>query len=148
MAANTAPIFTKQGNFTPVRIPGVTGTSANTASDGSGTTGTNLFVLVTAATDGTRVDGVRFRNSQVTAAASSAMVHRIFLTSATGSFPRLVGEVATATATRSTTAVGATSIFTFDQPIIMLSGQIMLVCQSVCAGLADQFDAIAYAGDY
>jgi hypothetical protein len=76
------------------------------------------------------------------------MVHRIFINSTTGSNNRLVGEVATSAATRSVTAVGSTSIFTFDQPIILLSGQSMLVGQSVYAGAQDQFDALAYAGDY
>ena len=139
MAANTVPIFTKQGNFTPVRL-----NAATTASDGSGT----LYTVVTAGADGTRVDGVRFRNSQVSLVASSAMVHRIFLSDTNGTSYRLVGEVATATATRSATAVGATSIFTFDQPIIMEPGQLMAVCQSVYVDVRDQFDAIAYAGDY
>lgn len=139
MAANTTPIFTLKGNFSPARLA-----AANTASDGSGT----LVTIVTSGVDGTRVDGVRFRNSQITAAASSAMVHRIFLTDTAGANPRLIGEVATATATRSTSAIGATSIYTFDQPVIMKSGQIMSVCQSVYASAADQFDAIAYAGDY
>lgn len=139
MPANTTPIFTLNGNFTPARIA-----AANTASDGSGA----LVTVVTAGANGSRVDGVRFRNSQLTAAASSAMVHRIFLSDTGGTNYRLIGEVATATATRSATAVGATSIFTFDQPIIMESGQIMAVCQSVYAGAQDQFDATAYAGDY
>jgi hypothetical protein len=139
MAANTTPIFTKQGNFTPARIA-----AANTASDGSGT----LVTLVTAVTDGTRVDGVRFINSQATAAASGAKVLRIFLTDTGGINPRLIGEVAMAAATRSTTAIGATSIYTFDQAIIMKSGQLISVCMSVYAGAQDQTDANAYAGDY
>ena len=139
MAANTTPIFTKQGNFTPARIA-----AANTASDGSGT----LVTLVTAVTDGTRVDGVRFINSQATAAASGAKVLRMFLTDTGGINPRLIGEVAMAAATRSTTVIGATSIYTFDQAIIMKSGQLISVCMSVYAGAQDQTDAIAYAGDY
>jgi len=139
MPANTSPIFTLIGNFLPARIA-----AANTASDGSGA----LVTLVTAGADGSRVDGVRFRNAQLTAAASSNMVHRIFLSDASGLNPRLIGEVATAAATRSTTAIGTTSIFTFDQPVIMRSGQIMTVCQSVYASAADQTDAIAYAGNY
>lgn len=139
MAANTTPIFTLRGNFAPGRIA-----AANTASDGSGA----LVTVVTSGVDGTRVDGVRFRNSQAVAASSSAMVHRVFLSDTLGTNYRLVGEVATATATRNTTTVGATSIITFDQPIIMKSGQILAVCQSVYAGVADQFDAVAYAGDY
>ena len=139
MPANTSPIFIRQGNFTPARL-----VAANTASDGSGT----IYTIVTAQTDGTRVDGVRFRNSQVSVAASSNMVHRIYLSDTGGTNHRLIGEVATATAPRSASAVGATSVFTFDQPIIMRSGQIMAVSQSVYAGVQDQFDAVAFAGDY
>ena len=139
MAANTTPIFVLKGNTKPARIA-----AANTASDGSGT----LVTLVTAGADGARVDGVRFRNSQVAAGITSALVHRIFLSDTAGINFRLIGEVATATATRSITAVGATSIFTFDQPIIMLSGQIMSVVQSLYTGAGDQFDACAFAGDY
>ena len=139
MAANTSPIFTRQGNFTPARIA-----AANTASDGSGA----LVTLVTAAADGTRVDGVRFINSQATAAAAGAKVFRIFLSDTGGANPRLVGEVLVAAVTRSTVAIGQTVLYTFDQPIIMQSGQIMSVVQSVYAGVQDQTDAIAYAGNY
>ena len=139
MAANTTPIFIKQGNFTPARIA-----AANTASDGSG----SLVTLVTAVTDGTRVDGVRFINSQATAAASGLKILRIFLSDTGGANPRLIGEVSMAAATRSTTAIGATAIYTFDQAIVMKSGQIMSVIMSVFAGVQDQTDACAFAGDY
>jgi hypothetical protein len=78
------------------------------------------------------------------------MVHRIFITDISGlaTTNRLIGEIATPLATRSLTAIGATSIFTFDQPIIMKAGQIMSVSQSAFAGVQDQFDACAFAGDY
>jgi len=139
MAANTIPIFCKQGNFFPVAIA-----AANTASDGSG----SLVTIVTAATDGTRVEGVRFRNAQITPAASSANLMKIFLTDASGLNPRNVGEVIQAAATRSATVAGATSIFTFDQPIIMRSGQLLQVCMQVYAGVADLTHAHAFANDY
>lgn len=139
MAVNTKPIFINQGNVNPGRIA-----AANTASDGSGT----LVTLVTADADGTRIDGVRFRNAQATNAASSAMVHRIFLSNTGGTNYRLVGEIATAAATRSASAIGATSIYTFDQPIVMLPGQVLAACQSVYAGAQDQVDACPFAGDY
>lgn len=139
MAANTTPIFILSANVGTARITG-----ANTTSDASLTT--NLVTLVTAGADGTRIDAVRFRNSQATAAASSAMVHRIFYL--VGGVYRLVGEVATAAATRSTIAVGATSIFTFDLPLFIPSGGSLVVGQSVYAGAQDQFDAIAFAGNY
>ena len=139
MPANTIPIMILSGNFLPGRIA-----AANTASDGSGT----LVTIVTAGANGSRVDGVRFISSQLTAAAAAAKVFRIFLSDASGLNPRLIGEVAMVTATRSTTAIGATAIYTFDQAIIMRSGQIMSVCQSVYATAADQTDACAFAGDY
>ena len=138
MAANITPIFVLAGNIQPARIA-----AANTAADGSGT----LVTLITAGASGSRVDGVRFRNTSVFTT-STANVHRIFLSDTAGTNHRLIGEVATATATRSITAIGATSIFTFDQPIIMLSGQIMSVVQSRFDSVADQFDACAFAGDY
>jgi hypothetical protein len=139
MAANITPIFIKQGNVGLARIA-----AANTASDGSGT----LVTLVTSGVDGTRIDGVRFRNSQVTSAASSNMVHKIFLTDTAGTNPRLIGEIATTATTRTASAIGATSIYTFDQPLILLSGQILKVSQSVFLGVQDQFDAQAFVGDY
>ena len=138
MAANITPIFVLAGNIKPARIA-----AANTAADGSGT----LVTLITAGASGSRVDGVRFRSTAVFAT-STANVHRIFLSDTDGTNDRLIGEVATATATRSATAVGATSIFTFDQPIIMLSGQIMSVNQCNYAGTQDQFDVCPFAGDY
>jgi hypothetical protein len=139
MAANLKPIFIKQGNFTPARIA-----AANTAADGSGA----LVTTVTATTDGTRVDGIRFINSQATAAASGAKVLRAFLSDNAGANFRIIGEVAMAAATRSTTVVGATAIITFDQPIIMKSGQIISTNMSVYAGAQDQTDACGFAGDY
>jgi len=139
MAINRQAIFISAGNFTPGRIA-----AANTASDGSG----SLVTVVTAVTDGTRVDGVRFINSQTTAAAAAAKVFRVFLSDTGGTNYRIVGEVIAAAVTRSTTVAGQTAIYTFDQPIIMKSGQIMAVCQSVYGSAADQTDAIAYAGDF
>jgi len=141
MPANTIPIFTLNGNFFPVRI-----TSGNTGSDGSG----NLFTVVTGGTNGTRVDGVRFRNAALASTTSSATQHKIFLTDTNGLSPRLVGEVATAAgATRATaTNIGATSIYTFDQPLILQPGQLLRVSQSFYASVNDQFDACAFAGDY
>jgi hypothetical protein len=139
MAANTTPIFIRQGDPAIARI-----SAANTAVDGSG----SLVTLVTAGPDGTRVDAVRFRNSGSTGVASGNNIHRIFLSNTGGTAARLIGEVATPTATRSATVIGSTSIFTFDQPVIMVSGQIMYVTQLTYTDVRDQYDVIAYAGDY
>jgi hypothetical protein len=139
MAANTTPIFILSGNYLPGRIA-----AANTASDGSGA----LVTIVTAGANGARVDGVRFINSQATAAAAAAKVFRIFLSDTGGTNFRLIGEVIAAAVTRSTTVAGQTAIYTFDQAIIMQSGQIMSVCQSVYTTAADQTDAVAFAANY
>lgn len=149
MAANTTPIFIKQGNFTPARL-----NASNTASDGTGTIGTTIFTLVTAATDGTRVDGIRFINSaSATTGTPNTKVLRIFLSDTGGTLAsnRLIGEVSGATTAKSNTAPTATAIYTFDQPIVMKSGQIMYVTlsQSVAySSTLDQTDACAFAGDY
>lgn len=151
MAANTTPIFTLKGNFTPARI-----NATNTASDGSGTlTPTpTIFAIVTAGVDGTRVDGIRFTNSgSATSLTPNAKVFRIFLSDTTGALAtnRLIGEVSGLTTAKSNTAPTATNIYTFDQPIIMKSGQILYVTMSQSAAYSatlDQTDAIAFAGDY
>jgi hypothetical protein len=142
MPANTTPIFVLTPNMGTARL-----VAAATASDGSGT----LYPLMTAGVNGSRIDAVRFRNSQIALAASTAMVHRIYYsaTNTSGSATcRLVGEVATAAATRTAAAVGATSLYTFDLPLIMPSGSGLFVGQSAYAGAQDQFDAQAFAGDY
>ena len=149
MAVNTAPIFIKQGNFTPARL-----NASNTASDGSGTIGLSIFTLVTAGIDGTRVDGVRFINSaSATSGAPNAKVLRIFLSDTGGTLAsnRLIGEVSGLTTAKSNTAPTATNIYTFDQPIVMKSGQVMYatLSQSAVFSLSlDQTDACAFAGDY
>lgn len=136
--ANTTPVFTNAGNMFPVHVA-----AANTASDGSGA----LVTLVTATTDGTRVDGVKITNAQTSLAASSAMVCRMFLTDGAGANPRLVGEVALPTATRSASAVGATATITFSPPLVMVTGQLLKVCQSVFAGVQDQNSFLPFAGN-
>ena len=93
MAANTTPIFIKQGNLTPVRI--VTANSNN-----SGSTGT-LYDVVTAAVDGTRIDGIRFINAGVALTVSAATRLNIFHT--VGATIRIIGQVLMPAATRSAT---------------------------------------------
>lgn len=136
---NTIPVFTKKGNMIPVTIA-----AANTASDGSGT----LVTLVTAGADGTRVDGLKVTNGQVTPAASSAMVVRAFLTDAAGANAKLVGEIALPAATRTASVIGSTNTLIFSPALILEPGQLLRVAQSVYAGAQDTNSVIAYAGDY
>jgi len=143
MAQNLNPIFVLTPNVGVARI-----TVATTASNGAGT----LVTLLTASLDGTRVDGVRFRNSATASAgATTAMTHKIFYspTNQSGSGTCfLVGEVLTSAVTRAVGTVGATSIYTFDLPLYMPSGSALFVAQSAFNSPLDQFDAQAFAGNY
>lgn len=142
MPASTNPIFISTPNIGTATL-----VTANTASNGDGI----VYPLLTAGESGSRVDAVRFRNSQVALAASTAMVHRIFYspTNQSGSATSiLVGEVATPAATRTAAVVGATSIYTFDLPLLMPSGSGLFVAQSAYGGDKDRFDAQAFAGNY
>lgn len=133
-------------NLTPIFALPDTGSCrvavANTASDGSGTIGT----VYTAGANGSRIDKITVFNSQATAAASSAMVLRLFLSDVNGSNFRPIAEAALATATRSTTAVGATNVFTFSGGLVMKSGQLVGAAQSVYASAADQTDWVVQQG--
>lgn len=135
----TTPQFVATANIGAVRP-----TAANTASDGSGTLGTDIYTLVTAASGGTRVDRITVINSQVTAVASTALVVRIFLYDGTNT--RLIEEVALPTATRSASAVGARASIYFPGGLFLKTGQTLRCCASVFAA-ASQCDIVAYGGD-
>ena len=138
MPANTTPIFILQGNFTPARIA-----AANSDNSGGGT----LVDLVTAGANGARVDGIRFNNSGTTTTASTATRVNIFHVA--GATIRNIGQMLfPAGGTKSATVLGATAIYTFDQPIILKAGEKISVASTNWATVADNIDACAFAGDY
>ena len=139
MPANTLPIFTLTPNATVSNVA-----AANTARDGSGA----LVTAFTAGANGSRIDFITFTSSQATPAASAARVMRIFLTDTSGANPRLIGEITMSAVTASTTAIGATSTFTFTNGLIIRSGQIIKVNQSIYGSAADATDVLARGGDY
>lgn len=139
MPANTSPIFTLTPNIGLASLA-----AANTASDGSGA----LTTLFTAGANGSRLERIRYANAQIVAAASSAMVIRFFITDNGGINPKLLAEVALATATRSTTAVGASGMVSFPNGLVIPTGTLIKVCQSVYAGVQDLMHYVAEGGDY
>jgi hypothetical protein len=139
MAVTATPIFVQVPNVGQAR-PG----AANTASDGSGV----LTTLFTAGSNGSRVDYITIVNSQATAAASSAMSCKIFVTDISGANPRLRSEVLLAAATRSNTVVGASGTITFPGGLLLKSGQLLKCVQTVYAGAQDLVDFTAHGGDY
>lgn len=134
-----APQFVASANIGAVRT-----SAANTASDGSGTLGTDIYTLVTAGASGTRVDRVTVINSQTTLAASAGLVVRFFIYDGTSS--RLIEEVAVPVATRSATAVGARASVYFPGGLFIPSGSTLRTCASVFAA-ASQCDIVAYGGN-
>jgi len=141
MAANTSPLFVLTPNTGFARV-----TAANLTSDGSGA----LSTLFTAGAFGSMVFKIRYANSQATAAASSAMVVRFFLTDDAGNNPRLLGglEIAIPAATRSTIAVGVGGVIDIPGGLVIPTGSLLKVIQSIYASAADQMDYIAEGGDY
>lgn len=139
MPANTNPIFTLTPN-----VQLVASAAANTASDGSGT----LITIFTAGANGSLLESITFRNAQATAALSSAMVGKVFVTDTAGANPRLIDEVAIAAATRSVSVVGASSVINFLNGLPLASGQLVKVTTSVYAGAQDLVHVTAKGGDY
>lgn len=138
MPQNTTPIFVLTGNLQPARIA-----AANTDNSGGGT----LVTLVTAGSNGTRVDGIRFNNSGSSTTASTATRINMFITS--GANIRLVGQVLFPAGTlKSATNLGATAIYTFDQPLIMQTDEVLSVTSTNWVSNADNIDCCAFAGDY
>lgn len=118
--------------------------AANTARDGSGT----LITSFTAGASGSRLDFITFTSAQLTPAASSLRICRVFLSDTSGLNPRLISEVSLPAVTASNTAIGATATITFTNGLVIGSGQIVYTTQSVYAGAQDQTDVLARGGDF
>lgn len=108
MPANTSPIY----GLTPL-APSVRLTAASAKSDGSGTIGTDIFLVLTAGANGTRIGRIRLMpTSSAAATATTATVARVFFSTqssgaTTNSNTFLVAEVqlASQSAANSTTPV-------------------------------------------
>lgn len=129
----------------------ISGTSAaNTAKDGSGTVGTNMFLLCTAGTNGARVDKISFVACG-TLVANTAGTIRIFLSSATGATGKLLWrEYAAAAITPTAAVVGANNFATrvIDGGLILKAGQ-SVYCTSHFADTAgNQFAVTVEGGDF
>lgn len=138
-APNINPIFTLIPNVGIALVA-----AANTASDGSGA----LVTLFTAGAQGSRIERIRYANAQAAAAASSAMVIRFFITDTGGANPTLLAEVAVGAITRTVAVMGANGIFAFTNGLIISSGTLIKVIQSVYAGAQDLMHYVAEGGDF
>lgn len=139
MPLNINPIFVLTPKTVAAEI-----TAANTARDGSG----DLVSLFTAGINGSRVDFITFNSAQATAAASSAMVGRVFITDTAGLNPVLLSEIALPTITASNTVIGQTQTIFYSNGLLLDAGQELKVAISVYAGVQDKFQVIARGGNY
>ena len=151
MAANTSPIFTDvpligQGQWTSSR-------TANADSDGSGTIGTDMVLLITGATDGTFLNRIRlFPSATAAATATTASIHRIFLSTqssgaTTSSNTSLYAEYA---APSQTAAQTTTSTQPIDIPLGFYIPSTISVLWSMhhAAAANTLWHAIVFAGAY
>ena len=130
--------------LTPNCFTASLGVTANTASDGSGT----LVTAFTAGINGSRLDEIRFINSQTAVALSSAMLVKVFITDNAGANPRYYDELAVAAATRAAGTIGAKVTIAFPGGLHLATGQLIKVAQSVYAGAQDLMTSTARGGDF
>lgn len=140
MPANTTPIFT----LTPV-IGRARLTTSSSFRDGS-----DVTALVSAGSNGTRLDTITFTSAPTASAytVNTAMVGRVFISDTGGSNYRLFQEVAISAVTPSVSAIGATQTISFVGGLNIPSGSKIAVNKSAHAGVQDVIDVIARGGDY
>lgn len=150
MTANTAPIFSVTPRVSSVRV-----SAAQTASDGTGTVGTNVFLAFTPGVDGSYLQRIRFSLSSssatMTQGASAAATLRVHIaTTNTGTLTTantfLYQEINAAAQTPTTTS----SSYPIDIPLnfALPSNQYIIVSTSVAPTANTAWVATVIGGDY
>lgn len=147
MPANNLPIFTGTPRTSSVRI-----SAATTASDGTGTVGTNMYLAFSPGANGSYLQRVRFSLSESTmSTASAAATLRVGIaTTNTGTLTTanyfLYQEINAAAQTPTTTA----SSYPIDIPLnfAIPSNQYVMVSTSVAANANTAWVATVIGGDY
>lgn len=132
MAANTSPLFTLTPNALPAAL-----SAANTERIYSSGT---LVTVVTAGTNGTRIDALKV----VANATTTAGVVRYWITDAAGANPKLFSERLVLAVTPSTTVKVWDDFYLLDSPITLASGQLL----RASTHNAETFSVFAVAGDF
>lgn len=139
MAKTPRPIFTQ----TP-KVGQAVLAAANTARDGSG----SIVTGYTAGSEGAYIKRVTFISSQASAAASSAMVGRVFTSIDAGSTWQLRAEVALPTITASNTVIGQSQTINFPDGLVIPASALVGCTISVYAGVQDRYIGYVEGGDY
>ena len=147
MPANNSPIFTGTPRVSSTRV-----SAATTASDGTGTVGTNMFLAFTPGVNGSYLQRIRFSLSESTmSTASAAATLRVSIaTTNTGTLTTsncfLYQEINAAAQTPTTTA----SSYPIDIPLnfAIPSDQYVMVSTSVAPSANTSWVATVIGGDY
>ena len=140
---------TAQFSATPkigmVRISGVA--AANTARDGSGTEGTNIFQILTAGVNGTRVDKIHVTAAGSLSANTVGMI-RVFISD--GVNKRIWRDITIASATASASVAGANNFAAakIDEGLVLQAGHSIWVTSHYSDAAGNQYDVIATGGDF
>lgn len=144
---STTAQFAAVPNIGRARISGVA--AANTNREGTGTEGTNIFLLFTAGASGSRVDRIIY-SACGTLVANTAGCIRVFISAAGGANKRLWREYPIATTTPSASAAGANnySASTIDGGLSLAAGEQLWVTSHIADAAGNQFDIIAQGGNF
>jgi hypothetical protein len=139
MALTYQPPFTQ----TP-QISAAVLTAANTARDGSG----SITTVATMGSDGGYVKRVTFIASNATAGAVAAKVALLWYSTDGGTTWRFFREIAMATATNSTTAIGPIVIFSFPDGWVLPASAKVGATITVRASAVDDTTVTCEYSDY
>ncbi len=148
MAGNAIPQFTKNGKITSVLA-----TAANTSSSGSGTIGTDMFLVATAdATNGTFIEFVRLMAVATTPTSTTATVGRLFVSTqssgaTTSANTYLVYEISLPSLSADSATIGNNS---YDIPLNLRlpPGASLLFSTHAAPAANTNWRATAVGGDY
>lgn len=149
MPANTLPQYIATPNLKPVAI-----TAANTSSEGGGTIGTNIFLVITGGSNGTYVGKIRFMPTASAPTTMTSTVGRVFkstkasgaTTGGTDTF--LFAEVVLGAASADSASV-ANNPVDVEVGQFLASGDTFLVTNHAAPAASTQWQAMALdSGDY
>ena len=144
MAGNNTVIVPKNGRIGVAAL-----TAATTGRTVTGVTGLTLL-LAADATNGTRLDTIKYISNGAIGSACSANVMRIWTYTGSGN-ASLHDEYLISATTPSATVAGATATINYVLPrnqFVVPAGVSVYVSIHTYAGTQDGFNVIAYGGDY
>lgn len=148
MAGNSDPLFIRVG-----KINGVSVTAANTSSRGTGTIGTDIFLVFQAdATNGSYVKRVDFMATASTPTTTTATVGRLYVSSVSSGATSitdtdLIAEV-TLPATAADNATAGTSPVSISLDLVLPPGYTLLATNHAAPAANTAWQVTAFGGDY